>query len=70
MGVATTTDTTDSDRTSFEMLKSLYGMPVQVCDLNKNNKISGRFGSSQISSDLDSAGFGSVLGVWLGSSLS
>ena len=30
----------------------------------------GRFGSSHISSDLDLAGFGSVLGVWLGSSLS
>ena len=30
MGVATTTDTTDSVRTSFEMLKNLYGMPVQV----------------------------------------
>ena len=26
--------------------------------------------SSQISSDLDSAGFGSILGIWLGSSLS
>ena len=49
MGVATTTD---SVRTSFEMLKNLYGMPEQVvetikkgkrgkvCDLNKNNKIS------------------------------
>ena len=27
---ATTTDTTDSVRTSLEMLKNLYGMPVQV----------------------------------------
>ena len=51
MGVATTTDTTDSVHTSFEMLKDLHGMPVQVvetikkekrgkvCDLNKNNEI-------------------------------
>ena len=52
MGVATISDTTDSVRTSFEMLKNLYGMPVQVvetikkgkrgkfCDLNKSNEIS------------------------------
>ena len=52
MGVATTTDTTDSVRTSFEMLENLYGMPVQVVEtikkeneeksaiLIKNNKIS------------------------------
>ena len=30
MGVATTTDTTDNVRTSFETLKNLYGMAVQV----------------------------------------
>ena len=36
----------------------------------RNSFVWGRFGSSQISSDLDSAGFGSVLGIWLGSSLS
>ena len=35
MGVATTTDTTDSVRTSFEMLKNLYGMPVQVVETVK-----------------------------------
>ena len=35
MGVATTTDTTDSVRTSFELLKNLYGMPVQVAETVK-----------------------------------
>ena len=35
MGVATTTDTTDSVRTSFEMLKNLYGMPVKVVETVK-----------------------------------
>ena len=39
MGVATTTDTTDSVRTSFEMLKNLYGMPVQVVEtIEKENE--------------------------------
>ena len=39
MGVATTTDTTDSVRTSFEMLKNLYGMPVQVVEtIKKDNE--------------------------------
>ena len=39
MGVATTTDTTDSIRTSFEMLKNLYGMSVQVVEtIKKENK--------------------------------
>ena len=38
-GVATTTDTTDSVRTSFEMLKNLYGMPVQVVEtIKKENE--------------------------------
>ena len=35
MGVATTTDTTDSVGTSFETLKNLYGMPVQVVETVK-----------------------------------
>ena len=35
MGVATTTDTTDSVRTNFEMLKNLHGMPVQVVETVK-----------------------------------
>ena len=35
MGVATTTDTMDSVRTSFEMLKNLYEMPVQVVETVK-----------------------------------
>ena len=39
MGVATTTDSTDSVRTSFEMLKNLYGMPVQVVEtIKKENE--------------------------------
>ena len=39
MGVATTTDTTDSVRTSFEMLKDLCGMPVQVVEtIKKENE--------------------------------
>ena len=38
MGVATTTDTTDSVRTSFEMLKNLYGMPVQVVETVKKEQ--------------------------------
>ena len=44
MGVATTnqpsvTDTTDSVRKSFEMLKNLYGMPVQVVEtIKKENE--------------------------------
>ena len=42
MGVATTTDTTDSVRTSFEMLKNLYGMSVQVDETTKR-KIRGKF---------------------------
>ena len=39
MGVATTTDTTDSVRTSFEMLKNLYGMRVQIVEtIKKDNE--------------------------------
>ena len=40
MGVATTTNTTDSVRTSFEMLKNLYGMPVPTScrDYKKENE--------------------------------
>ena len=39
MGVATTTDTTHSVRTSFEMLKNLYGMPAQVVEtIKKENE--------------------------------
>ena len=39
MGVATTTDTTGSVRTSFEILKNLYGMSVQVDETtNKENR--------------------------------
>ena len=39
MGVATTRDTTDSVRTSFEMLKNLYGMPVQGVEaIKKENE--------------------------------
>ena len=38
MGVATTTDTTDSVRTSFEVLKNLYGMSVQVDETAKKQK--------------------------------
>ena len=39
MGVATTTDITDSVRTSFEMLKNLYGIPVQVVEtIKKENE--------------------------------
>ena len=39
MGVATTTDTTHSVRTSFEMLKNLYEMPVQVVEtIKKENE--------------------------------
>ena len=40
MGVATTTDTTDSDsvRTSSEVFKSLYGMSVQVEETAKSKK--------------------------------
>ena len=38
MGVATTTDTTDSVRTSFEVFKNLYGMSVQVDETAKNKK--------------------------------
>ena len=38
MGVATTTDTAGS-RTSFEILKNLYGMSVQVDETtNKENR--------------------------------
>ena len=35
MGLATTTDTTDSIRTSFEMLKNLYGIPYKLSRLLK-----------------------------------
>ena len=38
MGVATTTDTTDSVRTSFEVFKNLYGMSVQVDETAKSKK--------------------------------
>ena len=38
MGVATTTDTTDSVRTSFETLKNLYRMSVQVDGTTKKRK--------------------------------
>ena len=38
MGVTTTTDTTDSVRTSFEVLKNLYGMSVQVDETAKKQK--------------------------------
>ena len=36
--VATTTDTTDSLRTSFEVFKNLYGMSVQVDETAKSKK--------------------------------
>ena len=38
MGVATTTDTTDSVRTSFAVLKNLYGMSVQVDEADNKQK--------------------------------
>ena len=38
MGVATTTDTMDSVRTSFEVFKNLYGMSVQVDETAKRKK--------------------------------
>ena len=38
MDVATTTDTTDSVRTNFEVLKNLYGMSVQVHETSKKQK--------------------------------
>ena len=38
VGVATTTDTTDSVRTSFEVFKNLYGMSVQVDETAKIKK--------------------------------
>ena len=38
MGVATTADTTDSVRTSFEVFKNLYGMSVQVDETAKSKK--------------------------------
>ena len=38
MGVATTTDTTNSVRTSFGILKNLYGISVQVNETNKKKK--------------------------------
>ena len=38
MGVATTTDTTVSVRTSFAVLKNLYGMSVQVYEADKKQK--------------------------------
>ena len=39
MGVATTTDTTDSVCKSFEMLKNLYGMSVQFVEpMKKENE--------------------------------
>ena len=40
MGVATITDTMgkDSVRTSFEVLKNLYGMSIQVDETDKKQK--------------------------------
>ena len=38
MGVATTTDTTNSVRTSFGMLKNWYGISVQVNETTKKKK--------------------------------
>ena len=38
MGVATTTDTTNSVRTSFGILKNLYGISVQVNEATKKKK--------------------------------
>ena len=38
MGVATTTDTTNSVRTSFGILKNLYGISVQVNETTKKKK--------------------------------
>ena len=42
MGVATTTDTTDSVRTSFEIVKNLYGMSVQVNETGRGKPLSFR----------------------------
>ena len=38
MGVATITDTTNSVRTSFGILKNLYGISVQVNETTKEKK--------------------------------
>ena len=38
MGVATTTDTTNSVRTSFGILKNLYEISVQVNETTKKKK--------------------------------
>ena len=38
MGVATTTDTTNSVRTSFGILKKVYGISVQVNETTKKKK--------------------------------
>ena len=38
MGVATTTDTANSVRTSFGILKNLYGISVQVNETTKKKK--------------------------------
>ena len=38
MGVATTTDTMNSVRTSFGILKNLYGISVQVNETTKKKK--------------------------------
>ena len=38
MGVATTTDPTNNARTSFEILKNLYGISVQVNETTKKKK--------------------------------
>ena len=43
MGVATTTDTTDSVRTSFEILKNFYGMSVLVNKSTKAKKRKNQF---------------------------
>ena len=39
MGVATTTDTTNSVRTSFGILKNFYGISVQVNKTTKKKKV-------------------------------
>ena len=38
IGVATTTDTTNSVRRSFGILKNLYGISVQVIETTKKKK--------------------------------
>ena len=53
MGVATTTDTTDSVRTSFEVFKNLYGMSVQVDETtNSQKKVKLRSGKTVVKATL------------------